>query len=567
MNLKYLVLSILLTTNLFCKTVTVKGYIEANIGNKISSAEIIFIDNTGDSTFTESNQNGYYEIELDVGGVSIDDNDIKYPDRFELYQNYPNPFNPGTWIPFSLPRPNKVNICIYNLLGQKVKNIANKNFPAGKSKVYWDGTNNTGTLVSGGIYFYSVNSGNYHDSKKMLLLDGGNDNTRTLVQSKNKAKKLMTISKKNTSPDTFNVHVEKKDYCKINSECMIIENIDNIINKNITLYKKYHLCYNKSGPELEDWEIYLNTIDGNARKLITKDLVGDSYYPKWSPDGKYIIFRKDKSIGGADIYRYNITTDRMVNLTPNLSSDESATKPEWTPNGEKIVYEYQKNTEINTFIMDSTGENKKRLMHSPYKFYNDSYNYIYIKNNSLYKTNIENTYNNLFFNNIDTLGKINIWIDDINPDSGIILCHEDSCQWTFCRSKIIKTYNINSNVLDTIATSDSLHQVAHPSFSSDYSKITYQKVYYSGEVNQIMIYDNNKSEKVFEISGVDYWFSNSAKFSPHNNYIAFSKNIQSQGEWFNYKSDLYIVNINNHEPKIIDSQKSKNVVWNPSIEF
>ncbi len=108
MNLKHLILSILLAANLFGRTVKVKGYIEDNIGNKIPSAEIVFIDNTGDSTFTESNRNGYYEVELDVGDVSIDNNKTKYPDMFELYQNYPNPFNPGTWIPFSLPKSYKV---------------------------------------------------------------------------------------------------------------------------------------------------------------------------------------------------------------------------------------------------------------------------------------------------------------------------------------------------------------------------------------------------------------------------------------------------------------------------
>ena len=110
MNLKYFVLSILLTASLFGKTVKVKGYIKDNIGNKIPSAEIVFIDNTADSTFIESNRNGYYEVELNAGGVSIDNNKTKYPERFELYQNYPNPFNPRTWIPFSLPKSYKVYI-------------------------------------------------------------------------------------------------------------------------------------------------------------------------------------------------------------------------------------------------------------------------------------------------------------------------------------------------------------------------------------------------------------------------------------------------------------------------
>ena len=92
------------------------------------------------------------------------------PSVFALEQNYPNPFNPSTSIQFSLPVDAQVTIGVYNLVGEKVTEVASGNFAAGSHKV----TFNASTLTSG-IYFYQLDAtGNdgktFSSVKKMTLL-------------------------------------------------------------------------------------------------------------------------------------------------------------------------------------------------------------------------------------------------------------------------------------------------------------------------------------------------------------------------------------------------------------
>lgn len=92
------------------------------------------------------------------------------PEGFELLQNYPNPFNPQTEIAYTLPEGSNVKLEIYNVLGQKVKVLADEYQSAGTKKVVWDGRNENGEKVSSGIYFYRLDAGNYVQTKKMSLL-------------------------------------------------------------------------------------------------------------------------------------------------------------------------------------------------------------------------------------------------------------------------------------------------------------------------------------------------------------------------------------------------------------
>jgi len=88
----------------------------------------------------------------------------------QLYGNYPNPFNPNTTISFSLPEEQKMELSIYNIKGQKVKQLINGQFTAGQHSMVWDGKDTNGKSVSTGIYFYRLKAGNKELSRKMLLL-------------------------------------------------------------------------------------------------------------------------------------------------------------------------------------------------------------------------------------------------------------------------------------------------------------------------------------------------------------------------------------------------------------
>lgn len=91
-----------------------------------------------------------------------------------LLNNYPNPFNPETWIPFQLSSQSDVEIIIYNQHGQVVRRLflGNKKEGIYTSKIdsaYWDGRNEEGEIVSGGIYFYLLKAGEILDIKKMTM--------------------------------------------------------------------------------------------------------------------------------------------------------------------------------------------------------------------------------------------------------------------------------------------------------------------------------------------------------------------------------------------------------------
>ncbi|HXF48908.1 MAG TPA: FlgD immunoglobulin-like domain containing protein [Verrucomicrobiae bacterium] len=92
------------------------------------------------------------------------------PRAFSLSQNYPNPFNPTTNISFSLPVPGKVVLTIYNILGQKVRTLADGEKSAGTHTLIWDGTDSRGASVSSGIYFYKIETASFREVKRMVFV-------------------------------------------------------------------------------------------------------------------------------------------------------------------------------------------------------------------------------------------------------------------------------------------------------------------------------------------------------------------------------------------------------------
>ena len=93
------------------------------------------------------------------------------PDVFALKQNYPNPFNPSTQISIDVPSGSEfVALNIYNLLGQNVKTLVNKELSPGQYTFEWDATDGMGFPVASGIYFYELRSESFISRKKMLLI-------------------------------------------------------------------------------------------------------------------------------------------------------------------------------------------------------------------------------------------------------------------------------------------------------------------------------------------------------------------------------------------------------------
>ena len=87
------------------------------------------------------------------------------PNTITLYQNYPNPFNPSTTIKYQIPNAGLVTLKVYDLLGNEVATLVNKEKPVGTYEIGFSASG-----LSSGIYFYKLQSGNFTETKKMILI-------------------------------------------------------------------------------------------------------------------------------------------------------------------------------------------------------------------------------------------------------------------------------------------------------------------------------------------------------------------------------------------------------------
>ena len=99
-----------------------------------------------------------------VGTTGITSNG-EIPSEFKLYNNYPNPFNPSTKIKFDIPNATIVNLTVYDITGKEVETLVDGNLNAGTYDVEFTAEN-----LSSGIYFYKIESADFIDTKKMILL-------------------------------------------------------------------------------------------------------------------------------------------------------------------------------------------------------------------------------------------------------------------------------------------------------------------------------------------------------------------------------------------------------------
>tara|TARA_Y100001980_G_C14533946_1_gene310253 strand:- start:1017 stop:1811 length:795 start_codon:yes stop_codon:yes gene_type:complete len=89
---------------------------------------------------------------------------------YTLHQNYPNPFNPITTLRYDLPEDSFVNVVIYDIFGNLIKNLVNDRQSLGYKSVQWNATSNQGKSVSAGVYLYKIQANDFVDLKKMILL-------------------------------------------------------------------------------------------------------------------------------------------------------------------------------------------------------------------------------------------------------------------------------------------------------------------------------------------------------------------------------------------------------------
>ena len=541
--------------------VLVYGKVQTHENRGVPGAIITFVSQAeGKTDSTYSDENGEYSIYLKIGESGTDD-DKTIPDNFKLFQNYPNPFNTGTWIPFELPKSAKVKIKIYNILGQKINTITDEYCSEGKSEVYWGGIDEKGKSVSAGIYFYQLETMGVTKTGKMLLLDGGCGKTIGNISGLSQNPLLKTA--KALIQKGFIIRVKKAGFFSFVDSDFVVSSENTAIEKNIFL-PQYALCYNNiidwGEPYTLDWEILITDMNGDYIKNISNHPEEDDYISSWSPDGRYIVYRRDRPIGGPEVYLYDVYCDSLINLSVKLGVKGAYVI--WTPDSKKIM--------IGGYIMNLDGSDSKKLTHIPISFYNDSYHFICGKwDGQLYKSDIDGN-SNEFLVDLETIGKYKTYMDDFNPNEELILCHEDSADWTFCYSFLLKTYNLKTADIETLAIADSGWIFIKPKYSNDYSKITFREkyIYDDKNIEKLVILEDGIKKELVCLTGDDEWLDyHSMAFSPNDNYLSYSKNVNQVGDLYWWKSYLHIVNINTNEIKFIDGEKAQTPQWNPLLPY
>ncbi|UCH10479.1 MAG: Ig-like domain-containing protein [Fidelibacterota bacterium] len=99
----------------------------------------------------------------------VADGEGSLPIEFALHGNYPNPFNPSTTITYEVPLGTQGRLTVYNLLGQPVRRLVKGWMEPGRYQAVWDGRDDAGQPLASGVYIYSLEAGDVHLSRKMVL--------------------------------------------------------------------------------------------------------------------------------------------------------------------------------------------------------------------------------------------------------------------------------------------------------------------------------------------------------------------------------------------------------------
>jgi len=154
------------------------------LGNSSSGKSYSYLDNHVSNGMTY----WYKLVDVDINGKRTEHGPVSIgvnsggnislagmaADQFYLFPNFPNPFNAGTYIAFNIPERKtgdfKTRVMVYNMVGEEVRTLLDDNLASGIHKIYWDGKDAQGNLLASGVYFYAVQSGDFRQYRKMIML-------------------------------------------------------------------------------------------------------------------------------------------------------------------------------------------------------------------------------------------------------------------------------------------------------------------------------------------------------------------------------------------------------------
>jgi len=530
--------------------VNVHGRVTDDTGSYLSGATVIFTSLANEtSQEAVTDDNGYYSLDIEITETSVQEENSSQPQNFILFQNYPNPFNQNTIIEFEIIRTTHVKLTVYNILGQSVCELANREYPAGRFSVLWNGTDDNGNYVSAGLYFYRMQAGQFIQTNKMLLLDSGmgGEGIQKIVGKYTFAQKTLQFE------EPFRVRVEKNGYMINGKDFVNVSSMDTSIEQNfslITLNMQRALCYYFS--DEEGWRYILSPLDGSIpEKIVSSNSVPR---PAWSPDGNYFAYIQSRSL-----YVMELKTGDIKNLgVTNAYGGNNGL--EWTPDsGEIIFFRFAGGT---TYIPYSINRNGSNVQELPYffaykKFFlKDNFHFIYVDSLKVYTSDLDTIPPEEILNLTELLHDA----DYINPKTFVFNPHTNGLITKSRTGDVWSLSNINIETSE-ISVIEQSNSIGDCIYSSDFSKIAYM------DGSNIVIIEGNEKRVIKAKRSDEYFDFNGWSFSPGGEYIAYGRYIADTSSfWINWIHSLYILNIETEEIVFVDSWAIM-PSWNPNFPY
>jgi len=141
--------------------------VEADLSEYSGSVQVRFVFGSSPTMYT---MEGWYIDDVQIVNYTDSDENEIIPSTTSLSQNSPNPFNPETKINFAIAEKSSVLLEIYNIRGQKIRTLINEIKEPGLYDMIWNGDDDYGSPAASGIYFYKLNTLNFSDVRKMILM-------------------------------------------------------------------------------------------------------------------------------------------------------------------------------------------------------------------------------------------------------------------------------------------------------------------------------------------------------------------------------------------------------------
>jgi hypothetical protein len=123
-----------------------------------------------DERFGSAGESTFRGAPFSVANLAGSVTNLALPTAFSLEQNYPNPFNPTTSIRYLLAENSEVVLEVFDVGGNRIRLLDSGQRDAGTYQVTWDGQDDDGHQVAGGVYFYRLRAGDFSSVRKLVLI-------------------------------------------------------------------------------------------------------------------------------------------------------------------------------------------------------------------------------------------------------------------------------------------------------------------------------------------------------------------------------------------------------------